>query len=346
MFFCRKCVLSDDSATLISIGVKARPHLHSSIFLNLIQTSKIAHIFIIFCQLIHTHSRTNLFSAGFEPSIPITFVCIRSVSIPEPASAPCHSLSTPPPPLGTAESHIPCLSTPIVACSSTSEAGIESDSTPKTPVSPLYSFGFDPKVVDRALKLTRGNEEQATNLILDGTLDTLPEDLDDSIIEDSFPAPAGCDGGSLSSVPHELRQSLRAAMIQAGVPGMDGSMGDQIFEAALNQVIWVWEGAKQLCSQLSTISLQTSLQTPPCKSLEIMSSPVVSSSSVNTQRAFPPLLRCFRTSMGPLFKLWSARPRAWLAIPQQQGGRNPNCKPSTVYCLCFNNDDGAHYMQV
>jgi hypothetical protein len=34
--------------------------------------------------------------------------------------------------------------------------------------SPLYSLGFEEEIVQRALKLTMGNEEQAVNVILDG----------------------------------------------------------------------------------------------------------------------------------------------------------------------------------
>ena len=34
----------------------------------------------------------------------------------------------------------------------------------------IHSMGFDPKLVARALKLTRGNVEQATNLILEGEI--------------------------------------------------------------------------------------------------------------------------------------------------------------------------------
>lgn len=122
-------------------------------------------------------------------------------------------------------------------------------------------MGFDPKLVARALKLTRGNVEQATNVILDGeisssrpllktpytlpagTLDTLPEDIDDDVVNDTLPN-SSSSGGS-ARVPREVREALRKAVIESGLPaGMSVSGRD--FDVALDAVIACFVGCRVL----------------------------------------------------------------------------------------------------
>lgn len=68
-----------------------------------------------------------------------------------------------------------------------------------------------------------------------GTLDTLPEDIDDDVVNDTLPN-SSSSGGS-ACVPREVREALRKAIIESGHFPAGMSVGGREIELALDAVI-------------------------------------------------------------------------------------------------------------
>ena len=68
-----------------------------------------------------------------------------------------------------------------------------------------------------------------------GTLDTLPEDIDDDVVNDTLPN-SSSSGGS-ACVPQEVREALRKAVIESGHMPAGMSVGGREFDFALDMVI-------------------------------------------------------------------------------------------------------------
>lgn len=199
----------------------------------------------------------SLHSIGYISENYVSFVCIRS-TVPLTPAAPSHVSSI------TADikesSSVPALVAPH-----TSEKGEGSASDATTAAPPasapagrsgIHSMGFDPAVVERALLLTRGDEQQAAIAILEGAV---PDELEE---EDRRPLHAG----NVGQVPPKVQDLLKKAVLgQARRENVYGSCGaqteDYAFQMAFQQAL------QEVCAFVCFVVLHKVFEFPrmlPC----------------------------------------------------------------------------------